>query len=263
MSYNSKLDELFLADFDNELVRAIHLRDNRNDQHEVYRVTIGSVESVCHMSDSDLLLVCSREHSKIWLVALIRNGSEWCEAHRVQTQAPIEDQSHQFKMITCAVSNSRVLVGQFDNSYKYMELFCVKCCTPVSIAHIQRINITERYRWFSANRGSDTLVELSYFNLNEVRVHLLRGDQLEILSRTELQRPGHFMWLEDRLLVTEWHSEDLHSVVVLRVSDTRLERSRQIITAKEQIYVWRWCAVDNGFAIFDRNSNEILNFKFL
>ena len=75
MSYNSERDELFLADFDNEVVRAVRVRDNAGDLRDVYRAP--RVYSVCHMSDSDTLLVCAFERGASWLVALSRNGSEW------------------------------------------------------------------------------------------------------------------------------------------------------------------------------------------
>ena len=90
MSYNSARDELFLADDNNKVVR---VRDTAGDLRDVYRAPHGTsptMWSVCHMSDSNTLLVCSWEvgpHWKIayWLVALSRNGSEWREAQRVQT----------------------------------------------------------------------------------------------------------------------------------------------------------------------------------
>ena len=93
MSYNSARDELFLADCNNEVVRAMRVRDNAGDLRDVYRASTRHVTirvSVCHMSDSDTLLVCSDENGPdgkraYWLVALSRNGSEWREAQRVQT----------------------------------------------------------------------------------------------------------------------------------------------------------------------------------
>ena len=95
MCYNSARDELFLADYDNRVVRTIRLHDNAGDLRDVYRGTAEDstpvVYSVCHMSDSDSLLVCSREHWQnewaYWLVLLSREGSEWRETHRVQTAA--------------------------------------------------------------------------------------------------------------------------------------------------------------------------------
>ena len=118
MSYNSARDELFLADINNGVVRAMRVRDNADDLRDVYRAphdTSPDVWSVCHMSDSDTLLVCSWEEgsdhkSAYWLVALSRNGSEWREAQRVQTDGE--------GYISCALSDSRVLIGNSN----YMEL---------------------------------------------------------------------------------------------------------------------------------------------
>ena len=60
MSYNSALDELFLAERDNGVVRAMRVRDNAGDLRDVYRAP--QIWSVCHMSDSDTLLVCLGEY---------------------------------------------------------------------------------------------------------------------------------------------------------------------------------------------------------
>ena len=64
MSYNSARDELFLADRNNRVVRAMRVRDNAGDLRDVYRVTNDTppyIHNVCHMSDSDTLLMCSFE----------------------------------------------------------------------------------------------------------------------------------------------------------------------------------------------------------
>ena len=38
MIYCSARDELFFTDFNNKVVRAVHLRDNAGDMHDVYKV---------------------------------------------------------------------------------------------------------------------------------------------------------------------------------------------------------------------------------
>ena len=145
MSYNSARDELFLADFDNKVVRAMRVRDNAGDLRDVYRAphdTSPTMWSVCHMSDSDTLLVCSYEHGSDgknanWLVALSRNGSEWREAQRVQTDGA--------GWISCALSDSRVLISLGGNllSSPYMSLFRVE--SGPRIARVHRIHVPEKY----------------------------------------------------------------------------------------------------------------------
>ena len=61
MSYNSARDELFLVDDSQGMVRAMRVRDNAGDLSDLYRGPRDKpahVLSVCHMSDSDTLLVC-------------------------------------------------------------------------------------------------------------------------------------------------------------------------------------------------------------
>ena len=255
MSYNSVRDELFLADFDNGVVRAMRVHDNAGDLRDVYRAphdTLPHIYSVCHMSDSDTLLVCSVEDgpdgkNARWLVALSRNDSEWREAQRVQTDGR--------GFISCALSDSRVLIGQYNSTY--MELFRVE--SGPRIARVHRIHMPEKYWSFSATCGSDTLVAMSYPSYidNSVRVHRLRGDRLEELARILLKRPQFLLWLADRLLVA-----DSNAVIELEVSDTRLQRRRELIATSENINVWRLCAVNDGVAIFDANSSDILHYSF-
>ena len=139
MSYNSARDELFLVDYANNVVRAMRVRDNAGDLRDVYKAphdTSPLVWSVCHMSDSDTLLVCSREYGPDvnyanWLVALSRNGSEWREANRVQTD--------RMGWNCCALSDSRVLIGNST----YMELFRVE--GGQRIARVHRIHVPQQY----------------------------------------------------------------------------------------------------------------------
>ena len=260
MSYNSARDELFLADIANKVVRAMRVRDNAGDLLDVYKGTAHDMSpdvwSVCYMSDSDTLLVCSGEEGPDekranWLVALSRNGSEWREAHRVQTG--------ESGTISCALSDSRVLISQL--SFKYMELFRVE--SGPRIARVHRIHVPEKYRWFSATCGSDTLVAMSYKNDKSVRVHRLRGDRLEELARIQLKDPTRLLWLADRLLVADFDSEkNSHAVIELEVIDTRLERRRELIATSDNIDVYRMCAVNDGLAIFDKNSKDILHYSF-
>ena len=261
MSYNSARDELFLADSGNKVVRAMRMRNNAGDLRDVYRAphdTSPLEWSVCHMSDSDTLLVCSAEEEPDgelanWLVALSRNGSEWREAQRVQTDGG--------GMISCALSDSRVLIGEFDSTY--MELFRVE--SGPRIEHVHRIHVPEQYWWFSAKCGSDTLVAMTYQSPNQsVRVHRLRGDRLEELARIQLKCPTNLLWLSDRLLVTDTDVQmKSHAVIELEMSDMRLERRRELIATSENIFVSSLCAVNNGLAIFDYKSNDILHYSFV
>ena len=257
MSYNSARDELFLADWNNKVVRAMRVRDNAGDLRDVYKAphdTSPYISSVCHMSDSDTLLVCSGEYvGNKWLVALSRNGSEWREAQRVQT--------YERGWISCALSDSRVLIGgDILSTTTYMELFRVE--SGPCIARVHRIHVPEQYHWFSATCGSDTLVAMIYPSPDQsVRVHRLRGDRLEELARIQSKEPNKLLWLADRLLVADYDREKKsYAVIELEVSDTRLERRRELIATSENINVWRWCAVNDGVAIFDRR--DILHYSF-
>lgn len=262
LSHNSECDELFAADFENAVVRSTRVRECPSSLRHVYKTPPLMplrvfMWSVCYLSESDTLLLCSFESYKNWLVELTRskNGSEWRETQRVKLKGS--------GWITCALSDSRVLIGgNIKKKRVYMELFRVK--SGERIASLQRITITEEYTWFSATcAADDTRVAMSYKAdaLQEVRVHRLLGDRLEELARIQMQHPNLLLWRAyDRLLATESQNEK-NSVIEIQVNGTRLERHRKLITFDKEIKVWRWCAVDDGLAIFDSKSRDILHYK--
>lgn len=247
MSYNSARHELFLADNFNQVVRVIHLHDKPGDLGDVYRGSIPETRilSVCHMSDSDTLLVCSNEKVN-YLVALIRSGSGWREAQRVQTIIP--------GWICIALSESQVLIGQYGS--KCLELYRVES-GPI-IERVHRLQLDTEYISFSATRDTETRVAVSYLNstTSEVRVHRLVDDRLEEVARTRVENPGFLLWLLDTLLATEGYDKSVHEIDV----STRLDR--ELIAPDEGIRVESWCAVDDGLAIFDMNSKGLLHYKY-
>ena len=260
MSYNSARDELFLADWNNNVVRALHLRDSADEMRDVYKTPHGAspiVWCVCQLSDSDTLLVCLEEKGPdkklaYWLVALSRNGSEWRETQRMQTEG--------LGWICCALSDSRVLIGQWLSTF--MELFRVE--SGPRIERVHRLDVPEEYDWFSATCGSDTLVAMTYpYTDQSVRVYRQSGHRLEELTRIDMKNPKSVMWLADRLLVADWDDEkESHAVIELKLSGTRIERRRELIANTENIGVGRWCAVNEGLAIFDYKSKETLHYSF-
>ena len=95
-----------------------------------------------------------------------------------------------------------------------------------------------------------------------MRLHRLRGDRLEELARIQLKSPCYLLWLTDRLLVAERDSaKNAYAVIELEVSDTRLERRRELIATSEKISVQRLCVVNDEVAILNQN-NDILLYSF-
>ena len=96
-----------------------------------------------------------------------------------------------------------------------------------------------------------------------VRVHRLRSDRLEKLALIQLKQPSLLLWLADRLLVADFdENKNSYAVIELKVSDTRLELRRELIATSENISVSRLCAVNDGLAIFDYKSKDILHYSF-
>ena len=168
MSYSSARDKLFLAAVANRVVRLVHLGDYEYKGYmDVYRLPHDmslQVFSVCYMRNSDTLLVFFDEpelNGQIngWMVALSRIGREWREEHRLQLEK--NDVG-----ISCALSDSRVLIGSGNSTY--MQLLRMQSDSLIERVH--RIDVSEKYCWFSATYDRDTLVAMSYYD-QSVRVH--------------------------------------------------------------------------------------------
>ena len=267
MTCNSKADELFIADFGNHVVRSMRVRENAGDMRDVYGGSAHDSEShicsVCHMRDSDTLLVCSRECRRWWpfepsfsdwLVALNRRGGdgEWRETQRVKTA--------QLATLSCELSDARVLLGADGSAY--LELFRMQTARGLftsgpRIAHEHFIRVSETYRCVSATCiGIDTLVAISYVD-QSVRVHRLVGDELEEITRVRLERPHLIVWIATRLLVS---TSDSKGVVELEVMGTQLEHRGQLIAETSNFRVDSWCVLDYGLVVYNSSSFELLDY---
>ena len=264
MNCNPQADELFLVNRNKHVVHAMHVRTDADtgDVRDVYRGsaqdTSPDVRSVCHMRDLDALLVYSYEcgpnndFPSYWLVALSRRGcgGEWCEAHRVPTL---------YASLTCALSDSRVLLGQFNS--KYLELFRVQSGPRIAHENCIRVPEDQKYICFSATCGSggDTHVAMSYED-ESVRVFRLVGDRLDEMARIRLEKPELLLWVASRLLV-EAPSREYSGVVELELRGTQLERRAELIAGTHNFTVDRWCAMDDGLLVYNHNSKELLHYS--
>ena len=94
-------------------------------------------------------------------------------------------------------------------------------------------------------------------------MHRLSGDRLEELARIQLKWPTRLLCLADRLLVADYDREkQSHAVIELEVSNTRLKRRRELIATSENMNVRSLFAVNDGLAIFDYKSKDILHYSF-
>lgn len=269
MSYNMARDELFFADYKNHVVRSMHLHCSVGKPRDVYRGKSNGISErvygVCYMSDSDTLLVCSEDEKDIrWLVALVRTGSsgssEWREAHRERIEC--------VGWICHALTDSQVLVGQYHT--KHMEL--LRVTNRPHIEHVKRIDAPKQYATFSATCGSETLVAMCFMPefSKYVRLYRLHSDRpLEKLARVKLAHIWEVMWLNANLLLAakmyknNEADEGAHAVVELKWNGTQLEYSRELIANSDHNRVICMCAVNDGFALFDTNSNSILHYSFV
>ena len=97
-----------------------------------------------------------------------------------------------------------------------------------------------------------------------VRVYQLCGERLEERARIQCKSLDlHLLWHSDRLVATEYYEDTKsHAVIELDVNDSRLERRPELLSRYDNIRVSSWCAVDNGVAIFNCNTQELLHYLY-
>ena len=133
-------------------------------------------ECVCHISDSDPLLVCSYEKGPD------QQSANWWHSFATATNGARLSKWSSKEM---DVSVARwVLIGQTDSTF--IELFRVESGLRIATDTDRRIDVREKYFWYSATYDSDTLVAISYRTNISVRVHRLREDRLQELAYIQL-----------------------------------------------------------------------------
>ena len=171
-------------------------------------------------------------------------------------------------LLISALSDSRVLIGQSDSTY--LELLRVEVAVDAEsgarIAPVRLLHVTEQYIHFCASTcGSDTLVAMSLGRTSRCGCRDCATTGASRNSRAHnWSGHGRLLWRADRLLVTEWNAATKsHSVSEFEVSGSRIERRRQLIAADERIDVRSWCAVDDGLAIVDGKSGDLLHYALV
>ena len=160
---------------------------------------------------------------------LLAGGTE-TQRQRVARDAPpatAPDNTNN-ALIICALSDSRVLIGQFESTYLELLRVHVEVESGARVAPVHRLHVTERVQSLRGDvrqRRARRHVLLGVGD-QSVRVFRLRDDRLlEPLARTHSNRPHHLLWRADRLLVAEWNADtQSHAVAEFAVSGARIER---------------------------------------
>ena len=210
------------------------------------------VYNVCYLSDLETLLVCSNEKGPnnyvgYWLVALSRGGNEWHETERLQTEVQ--------GLQCCAMSDSRVIIGANGK----LELYRVQS-SIVLMTSIGWIEDLGYFNLFSAF-GSDVAI---LYSDESVRLHRLCSERLEEPARIQWKSLDvYLLWQSDRLVATEYYEDTKsHAVFELVVNGSRLERRDELLSRYDNIRVSSWCAADNGVAIINCNTQELLHYHY-
>lgn len=259
IGYNSARDELFYADFANNMLRMIHLRgdDKVHDVHKVHQQEV--VRSICHMPVSDTLLLLFydktpdeiNENNVLWLVSMTRSGDGWREALRVKT-----DDDAGYRCFT--LSDSRVLVGGHYSS----KCVLYRIVNGSQISQIATITAPVKYEKMAAAFINEEIVAMICKDDSLRTYRLDERNQLVEIGRIQLKNPADLMWFSGRLLVAESNEvTKSYSISEFAVSGSNLERRRQLTNSC--IDMKGWCAVDNGFVIFNYESRELMHYSFL
>lgn len=256
MSFNPKLQELFYTDLKG-VARVIHLSNKKAVARDMFdsNQTAGQSYNICHMSKSDTLIVCGHsvwpEKSSEWVTAYSRKGDDWLEEQRIETVS---------RATWCLpLIGSRVLIAGYTE--KPMELYRVDLQPGQRITRVGTIKKPERFHRLSVSEDFDGDPLLAMICDKSVLVYRLIGERLEKVTQKHFEEPWNVLWLADHLLVEDIHYKDgqsVHNIVQLELKGTQLIRRRELISAKDEVQVGGWCVVNNGLAIYDFKSKNIL-----
>lgn len=250
------------------------------------------VDSVCFVDRLKILIVCLFEHDnrtrQLILITRVKDRkTPWSRPLEQKVKLPehADQKKVDSPMLSCAVNDLQVLIGQYGSNY--IELYIAREQIEDNnnnhniIKHERSIHVANPYRNFSAiTCGAETFVAMSYeSNDNTVKVHRLVNNELVFFASYLFAKSPYQVILlhsneRKRLLVAEffqkqrnWRCGDdpvkgSHAVKEISAEepgehDMRNESHRELISPKANINVYSWCVLDDGIAIFNRNTADI------
>ena len=226
-------------------------------QYDVYRVAFDA------HTDTLLLLVLppppansnlsnNTDFSMLWLVSLRRNGSEWLEVHRLNTNLS----DYNVKVAAC---DSRVLLGKSGGDT--LNVF------EVSVAHSLRalasVTMQNEFNTFACtNRDGDTLVALSHETWVSVQPLASLPQSHVPLASVDFTDSDGLLFRGDLMLVADWNSDtDTHAIVSLRASGNALKEWQVLLDAETSVWVWAWALAGDKLVLYDHVSGDLLIYK--
>ena len=251
--------ELFLADQNNNAIRAFDVRTGRLDARDAYTPSNGEwVNDVAYSAESDSLIVATYlvDGSGVIVRSLAqRTDGQWSEGHRMQL-APEGNGRIWLRVLR----DGTLLCSQLGTD----GIHVCRAHSDRSLQHCARVALPAKHDGFDAQlAGNERQLAAA---LSGGSVALFRVDTepaaLVQLSRVMLAGACYALFCGDSLLVgvaTDSATDgEVREAVSFTTTDGRLRHDRQLIPRDDRLDMFRWCFVDGTLFAWDWKSKELL-----
>ena len=263
-------NELFLADWENNVVRAFDVRTGRLDARDAYMLPKGeSVNDVAYTysDESDSLFVASRHTdesgSGITVRSLARrklpsrsdlNECQWSECDRIQL-APNGTGYIWLRVLR----EGTLLCSQRDTD----GIHVCRAHSDRSLQYCDPVVLPTKHVGFDAQLdGNEKRLAAA---LSDGSVALFRIDTEPValvqLSRVTLSGARRALFCEDSLLVGVAPNGIVCEAMSFTMTDGGLQRDRKHIPRDDQLDIFRWCFAEGTLFAWHYKTGELLLFN--
>ena len=256
MCAGASANELFLADYANEVLRIFDVRTGQLDARDVYRCAAReSPTGVAYSAHTDTLFVATLCGINTHTVrSFARTNAEWRECHRLDLSA----NSHP-RVSLCALSDGSLVFGVIYSSAE-LQMFAVDDSRAMQTR--ARIRLPAAHCGFDAQlaAGETRLAVALYTPQRVVGFFRVAGDRSEELARCPLECYMRPLFCRDSLLAFV-RTSDGNVVQELGIEGGRLE-PRRVLSSLHNFIGACWCIVnDSLLAAWDLEQDTLTTYS--
>ena len=231
-------NELFLADFENDVLRIFDVRTGQLDARDVYRCAAGeSPTGVAYSAHTDTLFVASFGINTQTVRSFARTNAEWCECHRLDLSA---DPHHRVSLR--ALSDGSLVFGV---EWVSAELQMLAVDDSRAMQTRARIRLPGAHRGFDAQLAAGETRLAVALRTDVVALFRVAGDRAVELARCPLRCLMRPLFCRDSLLALV-STGDGCVVQELCTGGGRLEARRVLLNGLKTSSDVCWCVVNDS-----------------
>lgn len=259
------LQELFVADNENNAVRVFNIRTHQLFEKDIFKVGINEqISALAFCSASDSLFIATRKiTSSYFVLHLMTRGVEmntWPHSYKMNLEAD------QFSAISLSTLNDKSLLIGFSGS-DTLKVYKLRHNPPIEL--FKTLKFPHKFKHFAAKIASgEYFVALSLCEnhlVSGVTLFQVIGSETHQLSRIHFENPGPIFWRGDSVLVEVMArgtaQRNSRTIVELRREGTGLVSKGTILRDVQEGARGaekNWCLYDDSLILYSNNRRELL-----